>query len=314
MPMNTAGIIRGFLLVLLTLAGCATQPVAHSVKPRAPLRMGSAPQQSMTLTPPTGVVCPSSVPDQGLTTITMVAGACVFTAASGLHDSQGNPIPNRLLSSVAQRMIQGLVAQGWVVDGGGGGGITCSGCTANKVVKSDGTNLTTSDILDAAGLMTLAVNNLDLGLAPDNFVAIGVPNLVDATAVNIVAGYTSSGTPSGGTQFSLINFDTSGADGFACGSPLSATSQPNSCAFNHTVAGFYVGIDNLKNEAGTGPTNFVLGASYSKLSSAPASAPGAGKCATFVVAGTNSGSCKMQMQCGTSATPVTLLDNVGVGC
>lgn len=53
---------------------------------------------------------------------------------------------------------------------------------------------------------------------------------------------------------------------------------------------------------------------YNKLSAAPVAAPGAGKCVTFAVAGTNAGSCKLQAQCGTSTTPVTIVDNVGSGC
>lgn len=52
----------------------------------------------------------------------------------------------------------------------------------------------------------------------------------------------------------------------------------------------------------------------SKLSGSPSVAPGAGVCQFFYVAGTNVGSCKLQVQCGTSSTPVLIVDNVGSGC
>lgn len=51
-----------------------------------------------------------------------------------------------------------------------------------------------------------------------------------------------------------------------------------------------------------------------KLASAPTAAPGAGLTNIFAVAGTNAGTCKLQMLAGTSTTPVTIVDNVGSGC
>lgn len=49
-----------------------------------------------------------------------------------------------------------------------------------------------------------------------------------------------------------------------------------------------------------------------KLAFAP-SAPGSGACTEYWVAGTTSGTGKKQAVCGTSNTPVTLVDNVGGG-
>jgi hypothetical protein len=43
-------------------------------------------------------------------------------------------------------------------------------------------------------------------------------------------------------------------------------------------------------------------------------APGANACKFEVVAGTNAGTCKLQAICGTSTTPVPILDNIGSGC
>lgn len=43
-------------------------------------------------------------------------------------------------------------------------------------------------------------------------------------------------------------------------------------------------------------------------------APGAGLARFEVVTGTTGGSCKLQVYAGTSATPVTIIDNVGSGC
>lgn len=47
---------------------------------------------------------------------------------------------------------------------------------------------------------------------------------------------------------------------------------------------------------------------------ASGTAPGAGTAKFDVVAGTAGGSCKLIMYAGTSATPVTVVDNVGAGC
>lgn len=55
-------------------------------------------------------------------------------------------------------------------------------------------------------------------------------------------------------------------------------------------------------------------APFVKLLAAPTNAPGAGVCVNFFVAGTNGGTCKEQAMCGTSTTPVTIIDNVGSGC
>ena len=60
------------------------------------------------------------------------------------------------------------------------------------------------------------------------------------------------------------------------------------------------------------PTS-VPGLAINKLATAPI-AIGSGICQLFAIAGTNSGTCKLQLQCGTSSTPVTIIDNVGAGC
>ena len=78
----------------------------------------------------------------------------------------------------------------------------------------------------------------------------------------------------------------------------------------------------LSNEAGNpnielfgGTTGSVFQRmNYNKRSAAPPSAPGAGLCTTYAVAGTTTGTCKLQVMCGTSSTPVTIEDNVGSGC
>ena len=57
----------------------------------------------------------------------------------------------------------------------------------------------------------------------------------------------------------------------------------------------------------------AAGLTINKLATAP-SAIGSGICQLFVVTGTGAGTCKIQLQCGTSSTPVTILDNVGAGC
>lgn len=46
----------------------------------------------------------------------------------------------------------------------------------------------------------------------------------------------------------------------------------------------------------------------------PNTAPGAGELQLTVEAGTNAGTCKIVARAGTSATPVTIADNIGAGC
>lgn len=55
------------------------------------------------------------------------------------------------------------------------------------------------------------------------------------------------------------------------------------------------------------------GLSVNKVITAPV-AIGSGICQLFAIAGTGAGTCKLQLQCGTSSTPVTIIDNVGAGC
>lgn len=68
-------------------------------------------------------------------------------------------------------------------------------------------------------------------------------------------------------------------------------------------------------QIGSGPT-YVLAVGDLGMEKISASlvAPGAGALKLEVVAGTNSGSCKIIALAGTSATPVTVIDNVGSGC
>lgn len=61
-------------------------------------------------------------------------------------------------------------------------------------------------------------------------------------------------------------------------------------------------------------TPVFAASSFTKLSAAPSTAPGAGLCVQFFVAGTNATTCKLQSMCGTSTTPVTIVDNIGGGC
>lgn len=60
-------------------------------------------------------------------------------------------------------------------------------------------------------------------------------------------------------------------------------------------------------------TDVALPFVNSKMS-ASASAPGAGKADLRWLAGTNAGTCKLVANAGTSATEVTIIDNVGGGC
>lgn len=73
----------------------------------------------------------------------------------------------------------------------------------------------------------------------------------------------------------------------------------------------------LQNNAGSVTSTRVCpnaGAQVPKLAAAPSSGPGAGFLSLFAVPGTTAGTCKLQTQSGTSATPATIMDNVGSGC
>jgi hypothetical protein len=58
----------------------------------------------------------------------------------------------------------------------------------------------------------------------------------------------------------------------------------------------------------------TIGEIYMTKSAFGASAPGANQMKFGVLAGTNAGTCKLIAYAGTSATPVTIVDNVGAGC
>lgn len=86
-------------------------------------------------------------------------------------------------------------------------------------------------------------------------------------------------------------FQINAADAFLLYSTKGAFFGANSSA--PTLAAFEVGMTKI---------------------SASGSAPGAGVCKEAWVAGTAGGSCKKIAYCGTSTTPVTIIDNVGSGC
>ncbi len=67
---------------------------------------------------------------------------------------------------------------------------------------------------------------------------------------------------------------------------------------------------------GIGTTNAAGNIGELALSKQAASglAPGVGNLKIGVVAGTNTGTCKIIAYAGTSTTPVTIVDNVGGGC
>jgi hypothetical protein len=97
------------------------------------------------------------------------------------------------------------------------------------------------------------------------------------------------------------------------------TTQPNLVLLSSDTGDFeyYNGVGStakLKGHSSTSLTFEGVALIHNKLSGAPGAAPGAGKCITFAVAGTNAGSCKLQAQCGTSTTAVTIADNIGAGC
>ena len=61
-------------------------------------------------------------------------------------------------------------------------------------------------------------------------------------------------------------------------------------------------------------TTDANGMTIPKLSAAPTTAPGTGRVRLFAIAGTTSGTCKLMVQAGTSATASTVTDNIGSGC
>lgn len=94
------------------------------------------------------------------------------------------------------------------------------------------------------------------------------------------------------------------------GSPLQ--NPPVSIAGPFSVSG----TTSLKADAQLGGASMTTATGELGLTkiAASGSAPGAGAMKFDVVAGTNGGTCKLIAYAGTSATPVTVVDNVGSGC
>lgn len=138
--------------------------------------------------------------------------------------------------------------------------------------------------------------------------AIGYASYNTITLTTPQAGqwYQVLGNPAGGAS-SLVTSDGS-ATIEAPGGKL-VSSYP-------VLPGEMVALESIGNRWLVMSDNLQAGGSLTlpKLAAAPTTAPGAGYGLVFMIAGTNSGTCKLQMIAGTSTTPVTIADNVGSGC
>ncbi len=93
---------------------------------------------------------------------------------------------------------------------------------------------------------------------------------------------------------------------------LSSTSTDTSC--NRTPGLVWDPNGGVTFGTATAPTNLSAGEVAFPKISASGTLPGAGFLKIEAVAGTAGGSCKIIAYAGTSATPVTIVDNVGSGC
>jgi len=126
----------------------------------------------------------------------------------------------------------------------------------------------------------------------------------------------------GGQQLNL--FQASCAHG--CADPLNETqvaSQPNNTTpssgfgqntIQDTGGGPGIAMPPTVNGNTTGLITADFGFGLTKLGADPIIAPGNANCWLYALQGTTGGTCKIQAICGTSSTPVTIMDNIGGGC
>lgn len=112
--------------------------------------------------------------------------------------------------------------------------------------------------------------------------------------------------------------NTAGANLTISSGQGTGNSTPSSLIFQIPVAvASGTGAQTITQAASvSSPAGLTVAASFPITlgkSTDPGTAPGAGFCAIFVVAGTTGGSGKLIIRCGTSTTPVTIVDNVGSG-
>ncbi len=154
------------LITALTLA---------SVFSMCALPFARAAQESITLVPISGAICPTPPPDNGLTTITTnTDGSCTIAAASGVtNPATGNTVSTPYFTGPAQAMIAGLIAHGWKVGPGLTSGISggipyfksataqasSAALTANALVKGGGPGAA-----PAASALSEAADHLVAGL------------------------------------------------------------------------------------------------------------------------------------------------------
>lgn len=156
---------------------------------------------------------------------------------------------------------------------------------------------------------------------------IGVAGITGLTGTQtVLLSFNSSGNATfniGGTPYvtisstpNTLSLISSGTLGFSVGNP---NTQNMDSAFSRIAPGnIGVGTGTAGSTAGTLQlTNISLlstGNTFTRAKATdPVTAPGAGSCKTYWVAGTVGSSGKLIAYCGTSTTPVSIVDNVGSG-
>jgi hypothetical protein len=177
----------------------------------------------------------------------------------------------------------------------------------NEVFQASGATSTNATV--SIGTSTTTSSNQAVSLLNDNSLGTGnirVNNSASAgtTLVNVPSAYvlTNGGTAAGGLY--LGTSANSAPIVFYTGGTVTATNA--AMVISGTGQGVTVGSAT--------PAAGQRGDLSQIKETDAAAAPGAGYAVLKWVAGTNSGSCKLIGYAGTSATPVTIVDNIGGGC
>jgi hypothetical protein len=184
------------------------------------------------------------------------------------------------------------VGSGFIGDMSGGGSI--HNLTVNNIRYESGGN--TAAVFAKFANQVEGVQMTNDIFAPGNFTPMGaIVQFNDAAAVSVAGGNISIRPADGQGSF----FNTIVSCISSVGLTISDIDATGGAPTHNNCPG---------------AVEFYQGAIMTKLAAAPGAALGAGHCEMFTVAGTKAGTCKIQAVCGTSTTPVLIMDNIGSGC
>lgn len=223
------------------------------------------------------------------------------------------------LGTVGQQAcgITGLVIGTTTITGGGTGRILYDNAGALGELTTTGTG-TVAVLANSPTIAAPIINGLPTGTAVASSNTASTLVARDASgnfSAGIITAVAKIGITSGGQSLLVLASATGGSTGFAIGRSFAGGNTNDFFIYDFTNTALRVSIPDAGGMT-IGATGLATVTGELALNKIAASglAPGAGGLKLAVVTGTNAGSCKIIAYAGTSATPVTVIDNVGSGC